>query len=77
MNLLDELIERDDPVFGSAAIEQLRAACVPRRQVAQRAAPLVLVLDALAALDHWRGGPGHPPSLASPAGAPRTLGAAL
>ena len=49
--LLDERIERDDPVLGGAAVEQPGAAGVPGGEVAQRARALVLVLDALAALD--------------------------
>jgi len=54
--LLDELIERDDPVLRCATVEQLRAARVPGSQVAQRAASLILVLDALATCDGARGG---------------------
>jgi len=54
--LLDQRVERLDPVFRGAAIEQLRAAGVPSSEVAQSAASFVLVLDALAALDGWRGG---------------------
>jgi hypothetical protein len=53
--LLDELVERDDPVLGGAAIEQLGAARVPGGEVTQSAASLVLVLDALPALDALRG----------------------
>lgn len=56
--LLDQLVERDDPVLLVATIEQLRAAHVPRREVAQSPAPLVLVLvlDALPALGTGLGG---------------------
>ena len=43
-------------VGGGAAIEQLRAECVPGSEVTQGAASLILVLDALAALDGRRGG---------------------
>jgi hypothetical protein len=49
--LLDQLVKGDDPILGGAAVKQLGAARVPRRQVTQRAASLVLVLDALPALD--------------------------
>ena len=49
--LLDQRVERDDPVLGGAAIEQLRAAGVPSGEVAERTASFVLVLDALPALD--------------------------
>ena len=52
----DELIERDDPVVGGAAIEQAGVLDVPGGQVAERAFALVLVLDALPALDAGRGG---------------------
>ena len=44
------------PSLVVAAVKQLRAACVPGREVAQRAAPVVLVLDALPASDGGRGG---------------------
>ena len=44
------------PSIGSAAIEQLRALGVPRGQVAKRSLAVVLVLDALSALDAGRGG---------------------
>ena len=54
--LLDELVERDDPVLGVAAIEQLRAARVPGREATQRTASVVFVLDALPALDARLGG---------------------
>ena len=54
--LLDQRVERDDPVDGGAPIEQLRAACVPGRQVAQSPASLVFVLDALTTLDAGLGG---------------------
>ena len=54
--LLHELVERDDPVLLVAAIEQLRAAYVPGREVTQRTASLVLVLDALTTLDAGLGG---------------------
>jgi hypothetical protein len=47
MKLLDQRIELDDPVFRRAALEQPRAAHVPGRQVAERAASLVLMLDQL------------------------------
>ena len=45
--LLDQRVERLDPVLGRAAVEDLRATDVPRGQVAERALPLVLVLDEL------------------------------
>ena len=54
--LLDQRVERDDPVLRRAAIEQLRASGVPGGQVAQRTASFVLVLDALPALDAAGGG---------------------
>jgi len=54
--LLDERIERDDPVLRCTAVEQLGAACVPGGEVAERAASFVLVLDALAALERGGGG---------------------
>jgi hypothetical protein len=53
--LLDERVERDDPVLGGAAIEQLGAPRVPGGEVAQGAAALVLVLDALSAVEAGRG----------------------
>jgi hypothetical protein len=46
--LLDERVERDDPVLGSAAVKQLGAADVPGGQIAERSLALVLVLDQLA-----------------------------
>jgi hypothetical protein len=49
--LLDELLERDDPVLLIAAVEQPGAACVPGCEVTQSAAALVFVLDALPALE--------------------------
>jgi hypothetical protein len=45
--LLDQRVERDDPVLRRAAIKQPRAADVSRGQIAQRALALVLVLDQL------------------------------
>jgi hypothetical protein len=54
--LLDERVERDDPVLVGAAVEQPGAPGVPGCQVAQRAAPVVLVLDTLAAFDDRLGG---------------------
>jgi hypothetical protein len=54
--LVDELVKRDDPVLGGAAIKQPGAAGVPGGEIAQRAASVVLVFDALAALDGRRGG---------------------
>ena len=56
MNCSTSCVERDDPVLGCAAVEQLRAAGVPGGQVAERALAFVLVLDALAALDGGGGG---------------------
>jgi hypothetical protein len=49
--LLDQFVERDDPVLVVAAIKQLRAACVSGSEVAHGTASVVLVLDALPALD--------------------------
>jgi hypothetical protein len=43
--LRDELIERLDTVLGGAAVEDLGTPGVPGGQVAERALPLVLVLD--------------------------------
>ena len=54
--LLDQLLERDDPVLLLATVEQLRAAYVPGREVAQCAPPVVLVLDAPTTLDAGLGG---------------------
>jgi hypothetical protein len=54
--LRDEIVERDDPVLLVAAVEQLRAAGVLGREVAQSPAPVVLVLDALPTLDRGAGG---------------------
>jgi hypothetical protein len=45
--LLDQLIERLDPVLGGAAVEDLRPAGIPGGQVAERSLALVLVLDLL------------------------------
>ncbi|MDQ6778691.1 MAG: hypothetical protein M3071_21265 [Actinomycetota bacterium] len=49
--LVHELVERDDLVLLIAAVEQFRAAYVPRREITQRTASLVLVLDALTTRD--------------------------
>jgi len=46
--LLDQGVEGRDAVLGGAAVKELRAACVPCREVAQRALALVLVLDLVA-----------------------------
>jgi hypothetical protein len=54
--LLDELVQRDDPVGGGAAVEQLGALDVPGGEVAERALAVVLVLDSLPAPDAGRGG---------------------
>ena len=54
--LLDQLVERDDPVLLVAAIEQLGAFGVPRGEVTQSAAAFVFVLDTLATLDVRLGG---------------------
>jgi len=54
--LLNERVERDDPVGRGAAIEQLRAPGIPGGEVAQRVLAFVLVLDALAAPDRGCGG---------------------
>jgi hypothetical protein len=48
--LLDQLVKRDDPVLGSAAVKQLRASRVPRGEVAQRALALVAPTSAQRAL---------------------------
>ena len=47
-HLVDEPVERFDPALGLAAVEQLCPPHVPAGQVAERALPLVLVLDQLA-----------------------------
>ena len=44
--LLDQRVERVDPVLRRAAVEEPGAADVPRGEVAERAFALVLVLDA-------------------------------
>jgi hypothetical protein len=54
--LVDQLVERLDPVLGGAAVEQAGAAGVPGGQVAQGSLAFVLVLDALPALDGGGGG---------------------
>jgi hypothetical protein len=46
--LVDERVEPFDAVLRGAAIEDLRAPCVPGGEVAQRALALVLMLDLLA-----------------------------
>jgi len=45
--LINERVERCDPVLGRAAVKQLRALGVPACEVAERAFALVLVLDLL------------------------------
>ena len=45
VTLLDECVERDDPVLRRAPVEDPGAPDVPRREVAERALALVLVLD--------------------------------
>ena len=54
--LIDERIERDDPVLRRAAIEQPGAFGVPGGEVAERALASVFVLNALPALDAGGGG---------------------
>src|SRR5207302_10099543 len=56
--LVDELIKRLDAVFGGAAVEDLRAPGIPRREVAQGAFAFVLVLDFLALVATGGTGPG-------------------
>lgn len=57
--LVDELIERLDAVFGGAAVEDLRALGVPGREVAEGAFAFVLVLDFLAFAAAGGTGPGR------------------
>ena len=45
--LVDERVERFDPVLGGAAVEDPRSPGVPAGEVAERALALVLVLDLL------------------------------
>ena len=58
--LLDERVERHDPVLGGAAVEDLGAPCVPGGEVAECALALVLVLDLLAGAGPRRPAGGDP-----------------
>src|SRR6202011_6083305 len=46
-DLLDQLVERLDPVLGRAPVKQSGATNVPRGEIAERAFAFVLVLDQL------------------------------
>jgi hypothetical protein len=58
--LIDERVERFDAVLGCAAVEDLRAPRVPRREVAEGPFALVLMLDFLAIAATRGTGPGLP-----------------